>query len=313
MRSWPLSKTTRTTNHDLSSRAQSWTVVAPGRGCGAIPHRPRIVVNSWQYLNDSSRIPRIFVTLSYLYRNRILERHDLDKKFAKFLESSRILTFINSWHSWSVWNGGIRKHVQLQTALWVLPEVVGKHSNRYNSTSHPLPREVQDKTVINVLYHSRMSFPLPFRLRLSRIPPATLVWIAGCQHYCSVRHNEVGFVLAAIRKMLSLTTLGCIERHRVIHVRSVFSANTIILSFDIDWCNGVFQQLKCRVKYYHDYHEINIQCPNICLSTNKNIAKIRHPVLALMWYIRVGRCLGLTESMVCPKCPTGLHVYTCSI
>ena len=43
------------------------------------------------------RFPRIFVTLSYLYRNRILERHDLDKKFAKFHESSRILTFIDSW------------------------------------------------------------------------------------------------------------------------------------------------------------------------------------------------------------------------
>ena len=54
-------------------------------------------MNSWQYLSDSSRIPRIFVTLSYLYRNRILERHDLDKKKQKFHESSRILTFINSW------------------------------------------------------------------------------------------------------------------------------------------------------------------------------------------------------------------------
>ena len=54
-------------------------------------------MNSWQYLSDSSRIPRIIVTLSYLYRNRILERHDLYKKFAKFHESSRILTFINSW------------------------------------------------------------------------------------------------------------------------------------------------------------------------------------------------------------------------
>ena len=54
-------------------------------------------MNSWQYLSDSRRIPRIFVTLSYLYRNRILEHHDLEKKFAKFHESSRILTFINSW------------------------------------------------------------------------------------------------------------------------------------------------------------------------------------------------------------------------
>ena len=70
--------------------------------------------NSWCILDniraipaESSRIPRIFVTRSYPYRYCIVERHKLDNKFTKFLESLNLSIRGYSCDSWSVWNRGI--------------------------------------------------------------------------------------------------------------------------------------------------------------------------------------------------------------